>query len=766
MKSVGVTQAEVDRLGYYGTKSYGKRAATANGGAAKKSSEPKNPVSAGTQNTQKPSAWQAFWDALKPPEDAADVMFGTVRPEEQGRVYNTLNTAGHQTTASYLNTLGFLLDEDTSGEETMADIMLGVPSVPNLRTGENIEVQPLVKEPEAVKRAKEKASDWAYGQAETFGTEAAESEARAKEGLGKVGRFVVDAGIAGAQMLGDAALNTVAPGAGLAAMGVRTFGSAAQEARQAGASMQEQFNYAMTRALAEVLSEKLFDVGKLFGGGAADDIVEKLVRKLAKSDLGRTVIRTLVSGAGEGTEEAVTDLLEPALKAIYDSGASAQESYLTPEGRKELVAQAGYDALVGGVLGVTGSSVGVLKGVDAQKNAVLRQQDNARLFNVEFDSSDTAQFQRLRRQGAARHGQTDGTPLLIDYAQRNSGESTVVNTDSAQKSNSNFPQGALNGPDAAAAGQTGAAQQAREPAAARNVPASQGATGNDSRAKAEESPLETWVRQHPPIDGTQLLVDYLLEHDTTPPRQTQPHQPTDGEWAFLSWLEKNGALNGPDTAAAGQTGAAQQATTDTAAQTQGSTANSLTGAVEDSIIKEDHISTDSSQQQGAAGESLNGIDGYIHGTRSFDEVIDDYARIYTETVNSNRQWKWDDDIPGAEHLSPQQRKMIKQWAVSKGYLPDVRVEKVKGKRYGYADFESAGVVKETLQLPESMWKLSERKQFKWLDEQIGGKMKGYTWHHTEFPGIMQLVPYGIHNITNHDGGCSAGMWSEGSRRKK
>ena len=34
-----------------------------------------------------------------------------------------------------------------------------------------------------------------------------------------------------------------------------------------------------------------------------------------------------------------------------------------------------------------------------------------------------------------------------------------------------------------------------------------------------------------------------------------------------------------------------------------------------------------------------------------------------------------------------------------------------------------------------------------LDEQIGGTVDGYTWHHTEIPGKMQLVPTGIHNIT-------------------
>ncbi|MFC9710477.1 HNH endonuclease [Paenibacillus sp. NPDC056933] len=36
----------------------------------------------------------------------------------------------------------------------------------------------------------------------------------------------------------------------------------------------------------------------------------------------------------------------------------------------------------------------------------------------------------------------------------------------------------------------------------------------------------------------------------------------------------------------------------------------------------------------------------------------------------------------------------------------------------------------------------------------------YTWHHTEVPGKMQLVPFCIHNITTHNGGRSTGMWAD------
>ena len=80
-----------------------------------------------------------------------------------------------------------------------------------------------------------------------------------------------------------------------------------------------------------------------------------------------------------------------------------------------------------------------------------------------------------------------------------------------------------------------------------------------------------------------------------------------------------------------------------------------------------------------------------------------------------------------------QRSIIKQQAIDTGLITDIKVTKVEGMRYGFADFESAGVVKETQYLPENMWKMSDAEQFKWLDEQIGGTVDGYTWHHTEIP---------------------------------
>ncbi|MED3837876.1 Uncharacterised protein [Niallia circulans] len=169
------------------------------------------------------------------------------------------------------------------------------------------------------------------------------------------------------------------------------------------------------------------------------------------------------------------------------------------------------------------------------------------------------------------------------------------------------------------------------------------------------------------------------------------------------------------------------------------------------------------KDKGVSETNLRNIDDFINGNKKFDEVIEDYAKVYKEHVDLNKPWSWDDTIPGGDSLSSVQKRKIKEMAIEKGHIPEIKVTKADGMRYGFADFASAGVVEETVQLPERFWKLSDKEQFKWLDEQIGGTRKGMTWHHTEVPGKMDLVPFGIHNITPHNGGRTKGMWADAPR---
>ncbi len=224
-----------------------------------------------------------------------------------------------------------------------------------------------------------------YAKADKAAAAAAEASEKAKDNLGgsKAAGAFVDIASGGLQLGADMALNALLPGAGLANMGLRSYGSGSREARLDGASEGEQVAYGAAAAAVDVLTEKIFDVGKLFGGGAADDVAEKLVGKLAKTDAGRSVVRALTNAVGEGAEEAVADILNPAIRAIYDKGAAAKSSYTTAEGAKEMLAQSAYDAMIGAALSTFGTAAGIMKGVDAQKNAALRAGEPAASVNTE-----------------------------------------------------------------------------------------------------------------------------------------------------------------------------------------------------------------------------------------------------------------------------------------------------------------------------------------------------------------------------------------------
>ncbi|MFH0373650.1 HNH endonuclease [Streptococcus sp. A22] len=156
---------------------------------------------------------------------------------------------------------------------------------------------------------------------------------------------------------------------------------------------------------------------------------------------------------------------------------------------------------------------------------------------------------------------------------------------------------------------------------------------------------------------------------------------------------------------------------------------------------------------------LERLKNFAEGNCSFDDVLSDFVDEYVEAVNSNKLWSWRKNIASGNALTSQQRSVIKRYAIDRGLLPDVKVIPVDGIKYGFADFKGAGLVEVAVDLPKDLWLKSDAEQFKWLDEQIGGSRLGMTWHHTEIPGRMELVPFGIHNITSHNGGRTFGMWA-------
>ena len=179
----------------------------------------------------------------------------------------------------------------------------------------------------------------------------------AKDGLGKVGQFAVDAGIAGLEMLGDATAGALLPGGGVAMMATRGFGSSAQEARQSGASVGEQMAYGLGSAGVSVLTEKLGNVSGVFRSTYGAGVLDKALSKLTAKPMGKLVTSALSEGGEEFLEAAVQPLLK---QLTYDPDAAYDADWL---------ADALYSSAVGGILGGFGGGVDVVTAGKAKDGA-------------------------------------------------------------------------------------------------------------------------------------------------------------------------------------------------------------------------------------------------------------------------------------------------------------------------------------------------------------------------------------------------------------
>ena len=122
-------------------------------------------------------------------------------------------------------------------------------------------------------------------------------------------------------------------------------------------------------------------------------------------------------------------------------------------------------------------------------------------------------------------------------------------------------------------------------------------------------------------------------------------------------------------------------------------------------------------------------------------------------------WNW--KIVGGE-MSEAEKRAIKEAARLEFDVPTTTVVDADGHEFTFADFGNYVVAE--VALPAELWNATDKEQFRWLDEQIGGKREGYTWHHHQDPGRMQLVLTAAHDSVKHDGGRREhGGWAEGER---
>ncbi len=244
---------------------------------------------------------------------------------------------------------------------------------------------------------------------------------RSKWGASDAGRFALDAVSQVPALAADMAANVVLPGAGMAMMMGRSFGGGVQQAEAGGGNLAQAGAYGAASAAKEYLTEKMFGgLDLAYGKGFADTAVEKLVGKLAKTDIGRTVLRTIINGGGgEFVEEFVSSAVDPTLRAIYN-GKSIGENY-----SEEQVSDWLYDGLVGAALGIAGSGASIATGADAKKNAELRSGEVDKAFELMTGKKAASEPQSV----AETHGDitTPPTPSNDAVARPEELNSTVNN---------------------------------------------------------------------------------------------------------------------------------------------------------------------------------------------------------------------------------------------------------------------------------------------------------------------------------------------------
>ena len=279
------------------------------------------------------------------------------------------------------------------------------------RTGESIDAITDRLETERLQR-REKQRQATYDRASELFEKSAQAQEQAKEGLGTVGRFMVDMGVTGIQMAGDALVNLALPGGGLYMMGLRSYGQAANEARREGKSEEQQFVAGLKSAGIETLTEKMFGAfGKLYGKAGADELVEKLVTKLTGNRTGQALLTWIINGVGEGVEEVTSDLLHPLADRLLKLDDGRGPMFTTDD-----AAQMGYDFLLGAAMGLVGGTGQLNRGI---KQGRAQTAENAYYENLQknglFGGNSGQLAQRaIDAMGRAMPGEYAKLPRLVD----------------------------------------------------------------------------------------------------------------------------------------------------------------------------------------------------------------------------------------------------------------------------------------------------------------------------------------------------------------
>lgn len=328
------------------------------------------------------------------------------------RVAKTVKAGALSTAGSFLELAGQATP--VTGEQHLGQFSglgdLGRAVRENRETGEDINAITQRMETERRnRRAQQRQAT--FDSATRLFEKSAQAQEEAKEGAGTVGQFLVDMGVTGTQMLGDAVANLALPGSGLAMMGMRSYGQAANEARQQGKSEEQQFLAGLKSAGIETFTERMFGAfSKIYGKAGADELVKKLVTKLTGNKTGQALLTWIVNGAGEGVEEVTSDLLNPLADRMLKLDNGTGPLFTTED-----AAQMGYDFLLGAAMGLVGGAGQLNRGIK-QGNAQTAENayyDDLRRNGL-FSANGAANAQASDAMGRAMPTEYVRVPRLVD----------------------------------------------------------------------------------------------------------------------------------------------------------------------------------------------------------------------------------------------------------------------------------------------------------------------------------------------------------------
>lgn len=224
------------------------------------------------------------------------------------------------------------------------------------------------------------ASDALYRKGAEMEAAGQEDIERAKAGLGAVGRFGVDVGVAGLQMGMDyiPALLTGGSSA-LAPMFLRSAGGAAITGKESGADFSDRAVYALGSGALSAVTEQISNIAgpfrKMFGVGVADRIASRLVSRFGEKQTVQIMSRAAQTAAGRAALSAFGEGFEEVAEAVLQT--PLQKATIDPDAKFDPV-QAGYDFLVGAALGgLGGVSDTVLRNPGTQTQAPVSPETRA-----------------------------------------------------------------------------------------------------------------------------------------------------------------------------------------------------------------------------------------------------------------------------------------------------------------------------------------------------------------------------------------------------